>query len=160
MALEKTVWLGLGTNSGNKEENLMRAIEELSLAFGKCIAQSQFVETEPWGFNSNNKFLNCVVAFSTAKAPLELLDITEEIERRLGRTTKSSGGTYHDRIIDIDILFYGHEIINHERLTIPHPLMHQREFVLGPLCQIIPHFIHPTIDKSLATLLEECLTKK
>lgn len=156
MTREKTVWLGLGTNSGNREENLMRAIEELSLAFGKCKAQSQFVETEPWGFNSCNKFLNCVIAFDTTIPPLELLDITEEIERRLGRTTKSSGGIYHDRIIDIDILFYGREIINHERLTIPHPLMHKRSFVLGPLCQIIPHFIHPTINKSLATLLEEC----
>lgn len=160
MTHKTIVWLGLGTNTGNKKENLMRAIEELSLALGKCVAQSQHVETEPWGFCSNNNFLNCVAAFSTAKSPLELLDTTEEIERRLGRTTKSSGGIYHDRIIDIDILFYGHEIINHERLTIPHPLIHKRDFVLGPLCEIIPHFIHPTIEKSLATLLEECLTNK
>lgn len=159
MTHETTVWLGLGTNTGNKKENLTRAIEELSLALGKCIAQSRIVETEPWGFSSNNNFLNCVVAFSTTKTPLELLDTTEEIERRLGRITKSSGGIYHDRIIDIDILLYGREIINHPRLTIPHPLMHKRDFVLSPLCEIIPHFIHPTIGKSLAVLLEECLTQ-
>lgn len=160
MAHETIVWLGLGTNTGNKKENLTRAIEELSLALGKCIAQSPIVETEPWGFSSNNNFLNCVAAFRTTKAPLELLDTTEEIERRLGRTTKSSGGIYHDRIIDIDILLYGHEIINHQRLTIPHPLMHKRDFVLGPLCEIIPHFIHPTTEKSLATMLQEYLTQE
>lgn len=147
-----TVYLGLGTNIGNRKENLTRAIEALSLALGPCTAQSSFIETAPWGFDSENAFLNCAVAFETELAPLELLDTTESIERELGRTTKSSGGIYHDRVIDIDILLYGSEIIETPRLTIPHPLMHLRDFVLEPLSEIAPHAIHPTTGKSIEEL--------
>jgi 2-amino-4-hydroxy-6-hydroxymethyldihydropteridine diphosphokinase len=113
------------------------------------------METEPWGFESENRFLNCVAAFTTDKDPVELLDTTEEIERRLGRTQKSSDGVYHDRIIDIDILLYGSETISTERLTIPHPLMHKRDFVLEPLTEIAPDVIHPIIGKSINDLLQE-----
>jgi 2-amino-4-hydroxy-6-hydroxymethyldihydropteridine diphosphokinase len=155
MTEKKTTYLGLGTNTGNRKENLTRAIEELSLALGSCIAKSSFMETEPWGFESENRFLNCVVAFTTDKDPIELLDTTEEIERRLGRTQKSSDGVYHDRIIDIDILLYGSETISTERLTIPHPLMHKRDFVLEPLTEIAPDVIHPIIGKSINDLLQE-----
>ena len=153
---KKTItYLGLGTNTGNKEENLTRAIEELSLALGNCTSKSAFIETEPWGYKSDNSFLNCVVSFTTEKSPFELLDITEAIERKLGRTIKSSGGIYHDRTIDIDILLYGNEIITHERLTIPHPLMHMRDFVLKPLCEIAADVIHPVKNKSISMLLKE-----
>ena len=150
-----TVYLGLGTNIGNRKENLTRAIEVLSLALGPCTAQSSFIETAPWGFDSENSFLNCAVAFETELAPLELLDTTEKVEREMGRTTKSSGGIYHDRVIDIDILLYGCEIIETPRLTIPHPLMHLRDFVLEPLAEIAPHAIHPTTDKSIDELATE-----
>ena len=155
MTQETIIYLGLGTNSGNREENLTRAIEELSLALGNCIAKSSFIETEPWGFCSNNKFLNCAVAFKIAKSPIELLDTTEDIERKLGRTTKSSGGIYHDRTIDIDILLYGNEVVKNERLTIPHPLMHKRDFVLIPLCEIAAETLHPTFKKTISLLLKE-----
>ena len=155
MTNKKTIYLGLGTNTGNRKENLTRAIEELSLALGSCIAQSSFMETEPWGYESKNKFLNCTIAFTTDKSPMELLDTTEEIERKLGRTTKSTGGVYHDRVIDIDLLMYGNENISTERLTIPHPLMHKRDFVLVPLAEIAPRVIHPTIGKSIEDLLHE-----
>ena len=155
MTNKKTIYLGLGTNTGNRKENLTRAIEELSLALGSCIAQSSFMETEPWGYESKNKFLNCTIAFTTDKSPMELLDTTEEIERKLGRTTKSTGGVYHDRVIDIDILLYGNENISTKRLTIPHPLMHKRDFVLVPLAEIAPRVIHPTIGKSIEDLLHE-----
>ena len=147
-----TVYLGLGTNIGNRKENLTRAIEALSLALGPCTAQSSFIETAPWGFDSENAFLNCAVAFETELTPLQLLDTTESIERELGRTTKSNGGIYHDRIIDIDILLYGCEIVETPRLTIPHPLMHLRDFVLEPLAEIAPHAIHPTTGKSIEEL--------
>lgn len=147
-----TVYLGLGTNIGNRKENLTRAIEALSLALGPCTAQSSFIETAPWGFDSENAFLNCAVAFETELAPQELLDTTEKVEREMGRTTKSSGGIYHDRVIDIDILLYGSEIVETPRLTIPHPLMHMRDFVLEPLAEIAPHAIHPTTGKSIEEL--------
>jgi 2-amino-4-hydroxy-6-hydroxymethyldihydropteridine diphosphokinase len=148
-----TAYLGIGTNIGKKKENLTRAIEALSLALGNYTALSTFVETEPWGFDSDNTFLNCVVAFDTTISPTELLDTTEEIERRLGRTTKSTGRMYHDRIIDIDILLYGNDTIETPRLTIPHPLMHRRDFVLKPLAEIAPHAIHPTTGKSIEELV-------
>lgn len=150
-----TVYLGLGTNIGNRKQNLTRAIEALSLALGPCTAQSSFIETAPWGFDSENAFLNCAVAFETELAPQELLDTTEKVEREMGRTTKSSGGIYHDRVIDIDILLYGSEIVETPRLTIPHPLMHMRDFVLEPLAEIAPHAIHPTTGKSIEELTTE-----
>ena len=150
-----TIYLGLGTNIGEKKENLTRAIEALSLALGNYTALSTFMETEPWGFDSDNAFLNCVVAFDTTITPTMLLDTTESIERELGRTVKSTGGTYHDRIIDIDSLLYGSEIVETPRLTIPHPLMHKRDFVLEPLAQIAPDAIHPIFGKSIAELAEE-----
>ena len=150
-----TVHLGLGTNIGNKKENLMRAIEALSLALGNCTAVSAFMETEPWGFDSCNTFLNCAATFDTELPPMQLLETTERIERELGRTTKSADGVYHDRIIDIDILLYGNEIIDMPRLTIPHPLMHLRDFVLEPLAEIAPHVIHPTTGKDIAQLAAE-----
>lgn len=153
--MTKRLYLSLGTNLGNKRENLTRAIETLSLALGKCIAVSQFIETAPWGFESDNSFLNCAVAFDTDLAPLELLDITESIERGLGRTQKSNNGHYRDRIIDIDILLYGDNIIVSDRLTIPHPLMHKRDFVLEPLAEIAPETQHPVLHKSIKQLMEE-----
>ena len=147
-----TVYLGLGTNIGNRKENLTRAIGLLSLALGHYTALSSFIETAPWGFDSDNAFLNCTVAFDTELTPHQLLDTTENIERELGRTSKSNGGIYHDRVIDIDILLYGSETVSTERLTIPHPLMHMRDFVLEPLAQIAPHTIHPTTGKSIEQL--------
>ena len=150
-----TVYLGLGTNIGDRQQNLTRAIELLSLALGKCIAVSRFIETAPWGFDSENSFLNCAAAFETELQTTELLDTTESIERELGRTVKSQGGNYSDRIIDIDILLYGNETIETERLTVPHPLMHKRDFVLQPLAEIAPDVVHPVLDKSIILLLKE-----
>ena len=150
-----TVYLGLGTNIGDRQQNLTRAIELLSLALGKCIAVSRFIETAPWGFKSENSFLNCAAAFETELQTTELLDTTESIERELGRTVKSQGGNYSDRIIDIDILLYGNETIETERLTVPHPLMHKRDFVLQPLAEIAPDVVHPVLDKSIILLLKE-----
>ncbi len=151
----RKVYLGLGTNSGNKKENLTRAIENLSLALGLPTACSTFIESEPWGFESENSFLNCVVAFDTHLSPTELLDTTEEIERRLGRTSKSHNGQYSDRTIDIDILFYGNEVINSDRLTIPHPLLHLRNFVLRPLHEIAPQLTHPAMGRTIDELFAE-----
>ena len=117
-----------------------------------CIA---FYRDSTVGFESENSFLNCAVAFETRLTPEQLLDTTEKIERKLGRTTKSIDGTYHDRIIDIDILLYDNRIVDSQRLTIPHPLMHLRDFVLEPLADIAPNAVHPTTGKSIRQLADE-----
>lgn len=155
MNQEDTIYLGLGTNQGNKEENIRGAIEELSHLLGIPTAVATIIETEPWGFQSDNSFLNTVVAFKSTLAPEEILKATQEIELRLGRTKKSIDGCYSDRPIDIDILLYGNRVIESERLTIPHPLLHKRLFVLQPLAQIAPQVIHPILGKSITRLLKE-----
>lgn len=132
------VYLSIGTNLGDKEANLHRAINEIERRIGPVRAQSAFITTEPWGFESRNNFLNAAVCIDTEMSPLELLHATQQIERDLGRTTKSAAGTYSDRIIDIDILLYGREHIETPELTIPHPLMQERDFVMIPLNQILP----------------------
>ena len=139
-----TVYLSLGTNLGDKEQNLVSAITEIGRRIGSVRAQSAFLSTEPWGFESENTFLNAAVCVETELAPLALLDETQQIERDMGRTQKTivnsqlSPVTYHDRIIDIDILLYDDLHISTPRLTIPHPLMYKRDFVLIPLREILP----------------------
>ena len=132
-------YLGIGTNLGDRTANLRGAVELLNEQAGHVLACSSFIETEPWGFSSNNAFLNAVVAIDTSHTPHELLRITQEIERAMGRTHKSTGGNYSDRIIDIDILLYEEVNIHDAELTIPHPLMWQRRFVYEPLWEIAPH---------------------
>ncbi len=151
----KIVYIGLGSNIGDKEDTLQRAIEHLSLALGSPKALSSFLESEPWGFTSANTFLNCVAAFATTLTPEELLHTTEKIETTLGRTHKSTNGQYSDRPIDIDILFYGEETVNTPHLTIPHPLLHKRDFVLTPLKEIAPTLLHPTLGKTIEELWRE-----
>ncbi|MBR0046551.1 MAG: 2-amino-4-hydroxy-6-hydroxymethyldihydropteridine diphosphokinase [Bacteroidaceae bacterium] len=132
-----TVYLSLGTNLGDKEQNLLSAITEIERRIGSIRAQSAFHATEPWGFESENTFLNAALRVETELAPLALLKETQQIERDMGRTQKSVKGKYHDRIIDIDILLYDDQHINTPQLTIPHPLMYERDFVLIPLKEIL-----------------------
>ena len=132
-----TAYLSLGTNLGDKENNLLSAISEIERRIGPVRAQSAFLATEPWGFDSQNTFLNAAIRIETKFSPLELLDETQQIERDLGRKHKSVNGQYHDRIIDIDILLYDNLHISTPRLTIPHPHMHERDFVIIPLKEII-----------------------
>lgn len=129
------ICLSLGTNLGDKEQNLRNAIDAINMRIGPIVAQSAFFVTEPWGFESANSFLNACIAVETSLTPRQLLRVTQQIERQLGRKTKSNG-TYHDRLIDIDILLYDDRIVCEPDLQIPHPLMAQRRFVLEPLDQI------------------------
>lgn len=131
------VYLGLGTNLGDKQKNLNDAIRMLENQVGEVEKVSSVIETEPEGFKSDNMFLNAVVKVRTALSPFELLDITQDVEKSLGRKEKSSNGIYHDRVIDIDILLYDDINISTPRLVIPHPRMAQREFVMTPLAEIL-----------------------
>ena len=130
------VYLGLGTNLGDKAWNLQEAIRLIGERVGTVVRQSSFLETEPWGFESANTFLNAVVCCETEKTPREVLLLTQQIERELGRKTKSVSGGYADRPIDIDILLYDDLTVDEPDLKIPHPLMHQRDFVMIPLQEI------------------------
>jgi 2-amino-4-hydroxy-6-hydroxymethyldihydropteridine diphosphokinase len=136
-------YLGIGTNLGDRAANLHCAVEQINEQAGHVLACSSFIETEPWGFASDNAFLNAVVEINTPHVPHELLRVTQEIEREMGRTHKSVGGVYSDRIIDIDILLYENLVIDEPNLTIPHPLMWQRSFVYEPLLEIAPHLRQP-----------------
>ena len=132
------VYLSLGTNLGDKEANLKAAIEEIKKRVGEVTSLSAFHASEPWGFQSENSFLNAVCCVSTELTPIEVLNITQEIERELGRIKKSVNGIYSDRMIDIDILLYDDLHIQTPELTIPHPLMRERDFVIIPLREIAP----------------------
>ena len=131
------VYLGLGTNLGDKRKNLNDAIRMLENQVGEVEKVSSVIETEPEGFRSDNMFLNAVVKVRTALSPFEILDITQDVEKSLGRKEKSSNGIYHDRVIDIDILLYDDINISTPRLVVPHPRMSQREFVMTPLAEIL-----------------------
>lgn len=129
------VYLGLGSNQGDRNKQLARAIELIGERVGKVIRQSSIIETEPWGFTSGNKFLNCAIFIETELLPRKVLEVTKQIERELGRRYK--GMAYRDRPIDIDILLYDDETIDTPELQIPHPLMHERDFVMIPLKEIM-----------------------
>ena len=130
------VYLGIGTNLGDKEGNILRAYELIRDRVGEIVKRSTLYNTEPWGFESENSFLNSVICVETALFPRQLLQTTQKIEREMGRTNKSTDGIYHDRIVDIDILLYDDLKVNEPDLVIPHPLMKERDFVMKPLLEI------------------------
>lgn len=132
-----TVYLSLGSNLGDRRATMVRAIALIGERVGSVDRQSSFIETEPWGFQSSNRFLNMCVRVLTQLSPRELLDETKQIERQLGRTRKSVDGQYHDRPIDIDILMYDDLHIDQPDLVLPHPHMHERDFVMIPLREIL-----------------------
>jgi len=150
------VYLGLGTNLGKKEQNLNDAVMALSLDVGNVLALSSFYNTKPWGYDSEHDFLNAVALVETTLSPFEVLARTQEIERNLGRTIKTSQG-YSDRLIDLDILLYDNLIINQPELTIPHPLLAERDFVLLPLAELAPDLIHPLLGKSMRELRNQLI---
>lgn len=149
------VYLGLGTNLGDKENNLNLAMDEIRKRVGEITSLSAFYATEPWGFDSQNSFLNAVCKAHTTLSPFEVLSTTQAIEKDLGRIRKSIGGQYSDRPIDIDILLYDGLVLNTPELVIPHPLMHQRAFVMEPLAEIAPELVHPVLHRSMKEILKE-----
>ena len=143
------VYLGLGSNIGNRQQCIADAIRLISERVGTVLRQSSLIETEPWGFQSDNQFLNGVILCETCLTPRQVLKVTQQIERELGRhkivnrtrealgsSKKSVNRKYYDRPIDIDILLYDDLMVDEPDLKIPHPLMHERDFVMIPLNEI------------------------
>lgn len=141
--------LSFGSNLGNREKTIKEAYKQVENLIGKMTLCSSFIETKAWGFESKNMFLNSVAVFSTKKTPTECLSIINSIEKNLGRVRNENQVGYSSRTIDIDILFYDSIILETPLLTIPHPLLTKREFVLTPLKQILPNFVHPIIKQKI-----------
>jgi len=155
------IYLSLGSNLGRREQHLEDALELIQSRIGTIEKVSRYYESEPWGFSSKNSFYNCCLALRTALEPLLLLDQLLEIEQALGRVrelTKRPEGerTYSDRVIDIDLLLYGEDQMDHPRLILPHPSMGDRKFVLAPLVEIAPDLVHPITGISIRTMLQQC----
>lgn len=149
------VFLLTGSNLGNRKEQLEKAASYIELRAGKIIMKSAVYESASWGFEHPVTFLNQALLIETEFLPQELLSIVLSIENDMGRIRDEHKG-YEARLIDIDILFYGYEIIKEDDLVIPHPRLHERLFALIPLNEICPDFKHPSLDKSITEILGNC----
>lgn len=151
----QTAILSIGTNLGNKVQNLITAIELLNVRAGKLLRKGAVYETESWGFKSDQVFLNQLVSLHTDLSPEELLSTILDIEKEMGRY-RINQVEYVSRIIDIDILFYEEDIINQKNLSIPHPHIGDRRFILIPLAALFPHFRHPVNKLTASQMLKKC----
>lgn len=143
-------YLGLGTNLGDRQKNLKEAIKAISLKMN-VLQRSSVYETKAWGYTNQPDFLNQVIEVNTDLTPLQLLNFVKRTETELGRVENFR---YGPRLIDIDILFYGTVIRNTTRVQIPHPRLHERAFVLVPMAEMEPDFVHPVLQKTVAELLK------
>jgi 2-amino-4-hydroxy-6-hydroxymethyldihydropteridine diphosphokinase len=148
--MKHRIFLGLGSNLGNREENLTNAIERIRNRIGVIISQSSVIQTAPWGVTDQPDYLNMVIEAETAHWPLRLIAEIMKIEQDMGRIRVQKWGS---RIIDIDLLFFNDWYFYTPELIVPHPFICQREFVLKPLFEIAPDFIHPVIRKKISDLI-------
>ncbi|MDR1459555.1 MAG: 2-amino-4-hydroxy-6-hydroxymethyldihydropteridine diphosphokinase [Bacteroidales bacterium] len=149
------VYLLAGGNLNNtylKYEQLSYLLQKKT---GKIIVQSQYYESPPWGFSSSYSFVNRAICIETDLDPVMLMKETQQIEYLLGRK-KNKINQYEDRTMDIDIIFYDNLLLKTKELQIPHPRMHLRNFVLTPMCEICPFFVHPALKKDIVSLKQEC----
>ena len=158
-----TLYLLIGSNQGDREALLQQATDLIQLRIGSVVACSHFYETAPWGKFANGEepqnFLNQALKVETFLSPHDALKEALSIEKQLGRLRidKTADRAYSSRPIDIDLIFYDSIVINTPDLTLPHPRMHLRRFVLEPLCDVAPTFVHPVFNKPLNLLLTECI---
>lgn len=146
-------YLSLGSNMGDRLGYLQQAYDAIAALCGPILHRSSFYQTPPWGLQDQPDFINSAIGISTRLRPDELLHAIRQIETQLGRQRHIKWGP---RTIDIDILFYGDKIVHTADLDIPHPFLHQRRFVLAPLAEIAPDFIHPELKLSVEQLLSQC----
>ncbi len=144
-----TTYIGIGSNLGDRRKNCLKAVELLDAEGVKVLKRSSLYETEPWGVKDQPRFVNMAVEAESDMTPHRLLCLLKEIEDRMGRTRTIRWGP---RTIDLDILLFGDEVIREPDLEIPHPLMHARDFVLEPLCEIAPRKVHPVFNRTMAEL--------
>lgn len=150
------IYIGLSTNLNNKEQNLTEATNQLA-KLGNILSKSSIYETESWGIDNQPNYLNQVVLLETNIEAEQLLNHLLDIEQKMGRIREYK---FAPRIIDLDILFYDHQTIEKPGLTVPHPLIAERNFVLAPLNEIAPNFIHPKLKISISDLLQKCPDQK
>lgn len=149
------VYLLLGSNLGDRALHLSQAMQAINIGIGKVIGQSSVYQSEPWGFLADEAFLNQVVIIETDLTPHQVMDKALRIEKELGRE-RSLNGDYQSRTIDIDILFFNHEIIEDQGLVIPHPRIQDRKFTLMPLLELNGGMMHPAFSKTIVDLFREC----
>lgn len=157
---EYIVYLALGSNLGDKQKNIEEALDKIEERIGSITSLSAFYLTAPVGFQSENIFINCVCEVYTNINIFNIFAITKEIEKEIGRDSKSLCGAYADRKIDIDLIIAGNQVIDTPELTIPHPRFHTRSFVLDPLYEIAPDLVHPIIGRTIRELREELISKQ
>lgn len=150
----KRIYFLTGSNIEPRLTHLRKAENEICNRLGELKMTSSIYESESWGFEADDAFLNQVVVVDSVESPEEVLKIILNIEIEMGRTRRSNG--YSSRIIDIDILYFGDDKVDQENLVIPHPRMHLRRFTLEPLVELAPGFIHPSLNKTNKELLNEC----
>lgn len=147
------VYLSLGSNLGDKLSNLQNALDELALREDTSVTSfSSVYETEPYGFHDQPMYYNCAAEVRTSMAPLDFVAACKAIEKKLGRT---DAPRYHPRVVDIDLLYYGSQILRLQGISIPHAQVHLRRFVLEPLAEIAPDYVDPVLRQSVRSLLAE-----
>jgi 2-amino-4-hydroxy-6-hydroxymethyldihydropteridine diphosphokinase len=151
--LKEEVFISLGSNKGDRIKALSAAVQAIG-SFAEITARSPVYETPPWGFDSDQPFLNAVIGIFTELSPQELLESLLQIEKDSGRYRSKESQGYQDRSLDLDILFYGNRIINQDSLQVPHPRMERRKFILVPLNDIAGEFEHPALKNRVKELLK------
>ena len=154
--MDRKIYIILGSNIGDKRKHLDKACLEISDSIGSIETYSSFYQTSPWGFESNDEFLNRVICVNSKLDPNQIMSLLLDIENRLGRVRHLIDKGYQSRTIDLDILLIDDIIINNELLIVPHPRMIERRFVLIPLSEIAGNFIHPQIKRNINYLLNIC----
>lgn len=156
--MHNIAFIGIGSNKGNRTQSCLDAIRACaSWNRGVLIRISSLYESEPWGYAAQEHFINCVIKIKTGEDALGLLAFMQETERRLGKQKEFPWGP---RTIDLDLLFFNQDIVDEQQLKVPHPFLHQRRFVLEPLCELEPSLIHPVLKQPVRQLLQNVQDNK